>query len=170
MKCLICFLEKYIDIQGLSNFNKIMNKNTTNNEYFFYREWCLIILQHIKNHSNEAMVKPYFQIIQRIDNVKNRSTQISQIKRIFSDFNEWANGLDKSIILEINKDLFIKFGKNLIDHKNDINEMVSKILYRGKIKNEIEYRLVLFLLNSEIPKENYDKFNRLIDEFEHRIN
>lgn len=110
------------------------------NELELKKEWSLIIISFIQNIDKNEY---FFEQLKNSVGAAFFDNDLKGIRMIYNDVNEWAKGLDKSQLSELNKILIAKFGRSLIDEEKEIDSKIEKIVKRGKINSEDEYRLIL---------------------------
>ena len=98
-----------------------------------------------------------------------RKQNLRGFRYIFKDTNEWANGLPKSDLDELNELLQRKFGENLLKQSQRNLSKINRIVKKGKINNEDEYRLLLSRVDEifadESKKEEVEMLNKLLADF-----
>ena len=133
-------------------------------EALFIKNWGLTIIDFISSKSNAAdhsffeMYKDAFseETMQRLLNQVSGARYMRGLKQAFNDINqlanewtnEWTNStrendLRKSQLSELNKILLAKFGRTLVDEDKETEGRIEKIIKRGKINSEEEYRIIL---------------------------
>ena len=132
-------------------------------EVLFIKNWSLTIIDFISFKSNLAdspifeMYKDTFseETMQRLLSQVSSARYMKGLKQAFNDINqlanewayEWASGPAKDLrkieLLELNKILLAKFGRTLVDEDKETEGHIKRIIKRGKINNEEEYRIIL---------------------------
>ncbi len=146
-------------------------------ESLWIREWCLTIIDFIysKDKTNANFYETYKETFS--ENTKHRyleklnpSTYIKGLKQAYNDMNEWAYGLSITDVEELNKILQDKFAKDLNTNSHNIPKQISKIIKRGKINNDDEFRMINEKVNEicqTSPKSSeLDKLNQLLLKYE----
>ena len=125
-------------------------------------EWCLSILNYIViTHGENSMFLQYIEVV--VEAYQKQKLEV--LRRCLKDVNEWAKGLSKSDINELNKLLTIKFGYNLSKPSNKL----TAIIQRGKINSEDEYRLLLNRIDeiyeNETNTKELETLNKLLADY-----
>ncbi len=130
------------------------------------KEWCLTIIDFMTLHYGKSQVfKQYLDII--IDGYQNQN--LSGLKYIYRDTNEWAKGISRTDLDELNKLLHDKFGESLVKKNNENLSEIKKVVKKGKISNEDEYRLLLSRVDEIYENKNKEKeleiLNKLLADY-----
>ncbi|MFT3946515.1 MAG: hypothetical protein QM763_06025 [Agriterribacter sp.] len=142
-------------------------------ESSWIREWCITIIKFIcsKNETSRYILEIYKESFS--EDSKNKylekaspSIYIKGLQQAYKDTNEWALGLPKTDIDELNSILRAKFGKDLNTYSKQNIKTIAKIVARGKINNGDEFRIINEKVN-EICQTNpdspeLDNLNRLL--------
>jgi len=70
------------------------------------------------------------------------------LKMVAGDLREWASGLSRSRFEVIDKDLAARFGVGLADEQKVARRVVEKILRRGSVGDDDEYRALKVWLDA----------------------
>ncbi|MBC8125494.1 MAG: hypothetical protein H7X70_07135 [Candidatus Kapabacteria bacterium] len=119
------------------------SKSTSIEEMEYLRARSAFIMEFIA--SKDVGNPLYEQVMQIIQNAFDKKN-MSGLKSLSRDVNEWAGGLPRKDIAELEALLEEKYGEDLSGDKITLATL-RLILKRGKIENEEEYRIVHELLN-----------------------
>ena len=98
----------------------------------------------------QSLENAYRKILETHDRLFYKGFKIA-----VGDMNEWAMGLSKAEIAELNELLMEKFGEDLKRQKTRDAEAIKRIIKRGKIRDADEYRFVVAWvdLNQDDPSQ-----------------
>lgn len=136
-------------------------------ELDYIKEWCLMILNFmISKNSNIHIITQTKDIILETYNSQN----IKGLRYCNKDIIEWAKGLPKSDLVELNKLLQDKFGEDLGKNANRDLSKISQVIKKGKISSDDEYRLLLSrvdeIYNDTSKQDEVQTLNRLLVDFD----
>lgn len=120
-----------------------MKKTNDLPEMKYIKDWCITILEFMAMKSSG--LKPFYEVTK--DNLlknytKNNKNILKGFKEGYRDINEMAKNLPNDDYLELNKVLVSKFGKSLEDINKKEFSKLDKVIKRGEILNDNEYRLL----------------------------
>ena len=109
-------------------------------DYETLKEWCLTVFDYLlKQDSHYVMLVDYGKnIIAILDKKKKKNDMRALYKELHLNVRE----LPPNQIEELNQILTEKFGHNLADVAKMETKAIEKIIKRGRIRNDTEYRLV----------------------------
>ena len=119
------------------------SKSTSIEEMEYLRARSAFIMEFIA--SKDVGNPLYEQVMQIIQNAFDKKN-ISGLKSLSRDVNEWASGIPQRDIVELEVLLKEKYGEKLSGDKITLSTL-GLIMKRGKIENAEEYRIVHELLN-----------------------
>ncbi len=131
------------------------------------KERCFTIFNFmILKYGNKNNFKRFIDVVNETYAKKN----LSGMRYIERDLNEWIKGFSNADISELDELLKNKFGTGLdiIEKKNQ--KIIQKVIKRGKILNEKEYRLIknredeIYVDNSKA--EEKQQLDRLMEAYE----
>lgn len=144
---------------------KITEKQLEELEYI--KEWCHAIIIFMTKIGGES---PIFTQYVEVINDSYQKQNLKGLRYCLKDVNEWAKGLSKKDVEELNIVLENKFGINLSDANNKALKKISTIVKRGKINNEDEYRLLTSRVDeiyaNDQKKAELESLNKLLAEYE----
>jgi hypothetical protein len=115
-------------------------------ELVWLRDWSLVIANFIvKNSNGFASPQEAADLYQMLTGAINEAFQknnLKGLKTICAELNEIAKGGSAKEIYDLNELLMSKFGENLNNYKIDNIKKVKRLLKKGKIEREDDFRLV----------------------------
>ncbi|OJV35346.1 MAG: hypothetical protein BGO33_08735 [Bacteroidia bacterium 43-41] len=108
-------------------------------ELTFLKEWNETIINFLILKSKDNSLDIFHQIITETFN----KSDLRGMRMIYKDLNEGANDLPLMELNELNQLLSKKFGRNLTEYNNKNLAKIKRIVKKGNISNEEEYRLIL---------------------------
>jgi hypothetical protein len=132
------------------------------------RDWCLTILDFmIDRYGQHHSFVTQKDLIIKIYNAQD----LRGLRYIYRDSNEWGKNLPTlESTEELNKMLCEKFGKDLQACSKQNLLKIKKIIKRGNISNEREFRVVHNRVNEiyqdSTKKEEIEILNNLLSKFE----
>ena len=100
--------------------------------------WCLSMTDYLATLGNDPSIGEFAGIV----DVALKAGSVTQLKSIKRDLTEWARGLTPEQQRGLNLALQSQTGASLADEDSVDQGLVDKILSRGAIRTENEYRLV----------------------------
>lgn len=139
-----------------------MDDKKSMDELQYMKDWCIAILEYMSKRYN---LKEFYQ--GKIDRILLAAETNNKrgLKLAYRDINEDARELPENFLIELNGMLQDKFGKSLIDEKKIIEKMITKIMKRGRINNEDEYRIVTSYINEIYMDEDKKQVTEKLDSF-----
>ncbi|WP_284652917.1 hypothetical protein [Flavobacterium terrisoli] len=119
------------------------------NELKYLRDRSLIIVDFLSSKSINSLAIGKLKPI--IDDTFNKQN-LNGLKTISRDLNAWAKGFPQKDIQELEIILADQFGEDLSGDKITL-KLIQKVLKKGKIENEENYRVVQEYLN-DISEES----------------
>ena len=109
-------------------------------DYETLKEWCLTACDYLLKIDPEFLflAKEVEKIIMKIDKKKKKN----DMRALYKELHLWLRDLPPNQIEELNQILTEKFGHNLADVAKMETKAIEKIIKRGRIRNDTEYRLV----------------------------
>ena len=131
------------------------------------KEWCLTILDFmIAECSETSFIRQMRGIV--LQEYKQQSRR--GLQDCIRETNEWARGLPRAQVSELNQLLRDKFGEDLQTEADRDVKRVNRIMKRGRIRNEDEFRLVQARVEDiyadDDKQEEYATLGRLLVDFE----
>ena len=130
-------------------------------------EWCRTILGVIKG------VSPKPEVYSHFDDAIARSvgkSDLRGLRAMSKDFTQWAESLQPALQVELDKQLRARCGRGLREERGDSQKEIARILRRGQIDNEDEYRLLMAhadeIYADESRAEELERVNSLLATFE----
>jgi len=120
-------------------------------EYLRNRSICIIDFM-LNRNNNDLTLLQYKQVIENTYNKKD----FRSMKMLSRDTNAWAKGLPTKEFEKLEKLLNDKFGDNLSGDKST-HKVIRKLLKKGNINNEEEYRIIYEYLNDLSEKDLFFK-------------
>lgn len=131
------------------------------------KEWCHTIISFMTKIGGES---PIFTQYIEVINDSYQKQNLKGLRYCFKDVNEWAKGLSKKDVEELNIALENKFGINLDDANNKALKKIGTIVRRGKINNEDEFRLLTNrvdeIYTNDKKKAELESLNKLLADYE----
>ena len=145
-----------------------MNKAQREAEATALGRWCLCVTGCI-GQMGDPTIPEFEEVVSR--SLAARSvTQLRSLKR---DLTEWVRGLTPQQQLRVEEALRAQVGAEFSDEETADRETVKQVLDRGKIQNQVEYRLLSQwidrLIDDESKKEEVAKIDALLTQFGTRI-
>ena len=133
-------------IPGTGEDQMLNNKITDRqDELKILRDWCIAVLRFIHDKASEqgAGITPRLQEVAEngIESAFKRQ-DIRGLKTASRDLLEWVNGFPDQIRKDLDKILRAEVGIGLKTSQQDRNREIAKIIKRGSVKSEDEYRLL----------------------------
>jgi cold shock CspA family protein len=136
-------------------------------ELIHIKEWCFTIMDFMISHYEGKDV--FVQFSEVIKEGFNKQ-DLRGMRHVYKDTNEWAKGLPFAHIEELNQILNDKFGEDLKKQTDGDTIKINRIIKKGKINSEDEYRLVLNRVDEiyadDSNKEEVLKLNELLATFQ----
>jgi hypothetical protein len=136
-------------------------------ELAYIKDWCLTIMDFIFSKSDQPLILAVFN-----DAINNGydTQNLRGMRYVYRDTSEWGRGLSLRDIEELNKILYEKFGEDLNTcSKRDLSK-INKIIKKGKIANENEFRIVLSrideIYHDSAKNEEIEILNMLLRKYE----
>ena len=109
-------------------------------DYETLKEWCLIGFNYLLkiDPQHSFLVKEIEKVILKIDIRKKKNDMWA----LYKELHLWLRDLPPNQIEELNQILTEKFGHCLADVAEMETKAIEKIIKRGRIRNDREYRLV----------------------------
>jgi len=108
--------------------------------------WCRAVLRHLSEAAGEPL--PFMEgMADNLDRALARGDERG-LKMVAGDLREWASGLSRSRFEVIDKDLAARFGVGLADEQKVARRVVEKILRRGSVGDDDEYRALKVWLDA----------------------
>jgi hypothetical protein len=103
--------------------------------------WCRAVLGHLSEAAAAAGETLHFLtgMADSLDQAIARG-DVRGLKMVAEDLRQWASGLSRAKFEAIDKDLVARFGVGLVDKEKAFKKEVQKILRRGSIGDDDEYR------------------------------
>jgi len=139
-------------------------------ELRFMKDWCIVIYDYLNIHksTNENFYQSFTAIIQKAFDQHD----LRGMRMVFNDTNEMARGLPETQLLELNRILEAKFGRSLTDEEKEMKKQINKIVKRGKINNDDEFRLLEQSVSELSQEQSYsseiETLNRLLAGYHQR--
>jgi polyhydroxyalkanoate synthesis regulator phasin len=152
-------------------------KSDYSNEMEYIKEWCITVIDFklkLKDIDPE-MIKIYSPIIDTLTNnyPTNDKKHQKGLKGFYNSIKEEISFWPDNIKMDLNEILFSKFGENINQYDKQVRMIIKKILKRGKINDEDEFRLVNDKVNEicQIDSESSEigELNRLLLAYEQNI-
>ena len=115
-----------------------MAMNKAQREAARLARWCLSVTDYLATLGNDPSIGEFADIV----NIALEAGSVTQLKSIKRDLSEWARGLTPEQQRGLNLALQSQTGASLADEDSVDQGLVDKILSRGAIRTENEYRLV----------------------------
>ena len=137
-------------------------------DYETLKEWCLTVFDYLlKQDSHHVMLVDYGKnIIAILDKKKKKNDMRALYKELHLNVRE----LPPNQIEELNQILTEKFGHNLADVGKMETKAIEKIIKRGRIRNDTEYRLVWQredeIYTDDSQYEYAEKLRKLLNDYE----
>jgi hypothetical protein len=139
-------------------------------------KWGICLLKCIKHIGHE---KPDEKLLHKVIHSMEAGLlhyyangSIKKLKSLVHEIELWALELDPHDFEVVNKMVFKEFGKNICEE--NFFKKIEKVIKKGQIKTENEYRLLNELLNifsdDASKKEMIEKATELIFSFEVKLN
>lgn len=112
-------------------------------ELEFIRDWCLIVLDFLM--VKDSNFKDFAEITKRTFAnyaIVNNQKMLIGYRQGFRDINDFAKALKLSEYQELNKILFEKFGKTIMNFDSKLRKKIESILKRKKILDNEECELI----------------------------
>jgi hypothetical protein len=100
--------------------------------------WCLSVTDYLATLGNDPSIGDFVDIV----NAALKAGRIAQLNSIKRDLTEWARGLTPEQQRGLDRALQSQTGSSLGDEDNADQELVDKVLARGEIHTDNEYRLM----------------------------
>jgi len=109
-------------------------------DYETLKEWCLTACDYLLkiDPQHSFLVKEIEKVILKIDIRKKKNDMWA----LYKELHLCLRDLPPNQIEELNQILTEKFGHNLADVAKMETKAIEKIIKRGRIRNDTEYRLV----------------------------
>lgn len=131
------------------------------------RKWCISIVDYLIAKAPNVLMDEFRE---GILNLKENKIGTKQLDSIEVNLIEWANGLSKKDVDELNLILDNRFGSNLDDANNKSLKKIKTIVKRGKINNEDEFRLLTTRVDeiyaNDKRKSELESINELLADYE----
>ena len=133
------------------------------------KDWCLTIVDFMIGKDGAHFSFTSFKdIINDTYNIQNLRG-LQGMRCVYSDTNEWARDLLPLEKTELNKILYDKFGEDLSTCSGRDVQKIKRIVRKGKIATENEYRLVQSRVDEiyadTTKKEEIETLNMLLSKF-----
>jgi hypothetical protein len=158
-------------------------------ELKYIYEWCKTIQLYINAHNEDCFDKGLMQeldpeyaeqnpslhdyLIRVLDRAYAEQNLVG-LRASLNDYNETASDLPLEQFEELNQILREKFGEDLVHNRQKELAKIKRIVNRGKINNENEYRLIKSRIEEIINDENrvteIHILDGLLNDFEETIN
>ncbi|MBR6946121.1 MAG: hypothetical protein IKH64_09300 [Prevotella sp.] len=111
-------------------------------DYATLREWCLTVLDFLNNQDSQFLILVEYgkKAIADIDKKQNLKKMRAMYKETYLLLNE--DHINSLQLLTLNEILKEKFSHCLADVAEMETKAIEKIIKRGRIRNDTEYRLV----------------------------
>ena len=150
------------------HFEMTMNRAQREEEAVALARWCLCVTGCLGELGVHAI--PEMENAIRKALATRSVTPLRSVKR---DLTEWVRGLTPKQRLGIEEALRAQVGAEFSDEETTDRETVKQVLERGKIQNQVEYRLLSQwidrLIDDESKKEEVAKIDALLTQFGTRI-
>lgn len=136
-------------------------------EIALLKEWVLTItiFFRLKYPQNETFVE-----INQIVVETSEKSDLRGMRFIYKDMNEWAKGLSHDYLNELNLILREKFGYDLTKANDQNLAKIKRIIQRGHLKTDDEFRLLLNRVNDiyadDSMKDEVEVLNKLMNDYE----
>lgn len=131
------------------------------------RDWCIVILQFMSQLDPSSGL--YAQGEQAIKAAFQRGNHRG-LKMVASDVREWATALSPAYRQRLDQNLRARFGRGLIEKADESRGEVERILRRGQIDTQDEYRLLMSRVEEiyadESRRTELEKINELLAAYE----
>lgn len=127
-------------------------------EMEFIRDWCLVILDFLKE--KDANFKEFAEITKNTflnNSIVNNKKMLIGYRQGFRDINEMTQALSENNFQELNQILAKKFGKTILDFDTKKEKKISSIIKRRKISSDEEYELIENKVSELSQEEGKDK-------------
>lgn len=144
-------------------------------ELSFLKDWSITILDFfISKYGNDPLSQT-FQFLQKFYETVLKgfdSNNLRGSRLLYQDLNDWAKDLPPKELEELNQILLEKFGFNLKKYDSKNSAKIKRIIKRGTINNDDEYRLLLDRVDEiyadENTKDEVDILNGLLADYDKR--
>ena len=137
------------------------------NELTHIKEWCLTIIEFLISH-NQATSTSRNMFVDVINDAFQKQN-LKGLRYVYNDINEWAKGILQSDLEELNMLLQNKFGEDLNKQMHRDLIKIAKILKKGNVSNEDEYRLLLSrvdeIFEDDNKKDEIENLNKLLADY-----
>ena len=150
------------DVQPLIRSKKTQNVT----EYAFIKDFCITVLEYVASKSDKSIKESYKSVI---DNWNNFFVQgeYRGFKEGYRDTLEITKSLSSDHYQALHDLLLAKYGKGLYDIESDTKKLANKIIKRGRIKSNEEWRLINEIANDTTQQEyNIETLNALLLNYE----
>jgi hypothetical protein len=119
---------------------------------------CRTILDFFENHSSEGntSIESFKAVVAQKESDRNKRA----LKILLNDLVEWANGLNKSDFNKLNE-VYYQINAENVNDNND--KLITRILKRGKINTEEEFRYLSLFVERSSEKNVVEKVNLIFD-------
>ena len=132
------------------------------------RDWCLTIVDFMIRKYGGQLI--FTAMLKDVINNEYDAQNLRGMRCVYRDMNEGTGALSLREIEELNKILYAKFGEDLHTCSKRNLSKINKIIKRGRIANEDEFRLVLGRVDEiyadSTKEEEVEMLNVLLKEFE----
>jgi hypothetical protein len=152
-------------------------KTFRENDYQNQKEIYLLILNYLRKYQtiNDIFIKSEFDPVNSILKIEKElgiNEAYKSVKMGINDILDWTKYLPNNEVIEIDEMLKSKKIETLTQLRDKNFKKIKKIIQKKEITNEIDYYLLINILNDEnyfTMNENYrERINILISSFEAR--
>lgn len=134
------------------------------------KDWCLLVLDFIESKHSPSILGNLKEDV----NLAYENGDFRPLKTLYRDLNEWVSGFPIVYQTELNDLLLTKFGRLLNEYAIKSISILNKIIKKGKIENEDEYRIVMAridqIYDDSTKKDELQKLNQLLFNHDSNIN
>jgi hypothetical protein len=129
-------------------------KQGTSEDLQHLHDWIRTITDHLK--ANAPEMASFFGGLEQSLTAAFRRGDARGLKMMVRDMQEWTRGMPPELVQQLDAQLRAKFGKGLREVSASEAKVIQKILKKGKIETEEEYRL----LSSRVDEIHADPSKR----------
>lgn len=137
-------------------------------ELSFMRDWNWTVVDFLIKNNYGEFFKQCYPIITDTFNTKN----LRGMRMMYNDSNEIARSLSQDKLNELNQILREKFGFDLEKDHDILLAKINKIIQRGYLKNDDEFRLLSSrddeIYADDSKKKEVENLNKLMEDYERR--
>jgi hypothetical protein len=140
----------------------VMDKKQKQAEVDRLAAWCLAILREI----HAIQPNPLGTAFEDAISEAQKRVDLRGLRAVTKDLEEWVGTLDDASRKKVNAGLSSEFGRSLDESAAEDQAALDRIVQRGKINNDEEYRLVLKrveeIYDDSAFEAEVDRLNKLL--------